>query len=71
MLSRNTKNSFTLVELGPLYKNGLPSLSITRVTTHSKQEVGDNTLKKKVSTTAQEIDYKKITKDQVVRMERS
>jgi hypothetical protein len=30
------KNSFTLVELDPLYKNGLPNLSITRVTTHSK-----------------------------------
>jgi hypothetical protein len=35
-LSRNTKNSFTLIELGPLHKNELPSLSITRVTTHSK-----------------------------------
>jgi hypothetical protein len=48
------KNSFTLVELSPLHKNGLPNLSITRVTTHSKrwvtahskQEVSDNTLKK-------------------------
>jgi hypothetical protein len=48
------KNSFTLVELGPLHKNGQSSLSITRVTTHSKkwvtthskQEVSDNTLKK-------------------------
>jgi hypothetical protein len=30
------KNSFTLVELGPLHKNGMPSLSIIRVTTHSK-----------------------------------
>jgi hypothetical protein len=38
------KNSFTLVELGPLHKNGLPNLSITRVTTHLKR----------VSTTAQE-----------------
>jgi hypothetical protein len=62
------KNSFTLVELGPLHKNGLLSLSVTRVTTHSKkwvtthskQEVSDNTLKKdehynsrKVSTTTQ------------------
>jgi hypothetical protein len=28
------KNSFTLVELGPLHKNELPSLSVTRVTTH-------------------------------------
>jgi hypothetical protein len=28
-LSRNTKNSFTVVELGPLHKNGLPSLSVT------------------------------------------
>jgi hypothetical protein len=45
-LSQNTKNSFTLVELGPLYKNGLPSLSVTRVTTHSKR-VSDNTLKNK------------------------
>jgi hypothetical protein len=43
-LSQNTKqNSFTLVEFGPLHKNGLPSLSVTRVTTHSKR----------VSTTAQ------------------
>jgi hypothetical protein len=32
------KKVFTLVELSPLHKNGLPSLSITRVTTHSKQE---------------------------------
>jgi hypothetical protein len=28
------KISFTLVELGPLHKNGLSSLSITRVITH-------------------------------------
>jgi hypothetical protein len=28
------KNSFTLVELGLLHKNELPSLSVTRVTTH-------------------------------------
>jgi hypothetical protein len=47
------KISFTLVELSLLHKNGLPSLSVTRVTTHSKmwvttyskQEVSDNTLK--------------------------
>jgi hypothetical protein len=82
------KNSFTLVKLGPLHKNGLPSLSIIRVTTHSKrwvtthskrwvtthskQEVSDNTLKKKkVSTTAKETNYKKITKDQVERIERN
>jgi hypothetical protein len=45
-LSRNTKNNFTLVELGPLHKNGMPSLSLTRVTTHSKS-VNDNTLKNK------------------------
>jgi hypothetical protein len=72
------KNSFTLVELGPLYKNGMSILSIIRVTTHlkrwvithSKQEVSDNTLKKK-STTAQEIYYKKIMEDQVGRIERS
>jgi hypothetical protein len=51
-LSRNTKNNFTLVELDPLHKNGLSSLSVTRVTTHLKQEVSDNTPKKKVSTTA-------------------
>jgi hypothetical protein len=38
-LSRNTKNSFTLVELGLLHKNWLPSLSVTRVTTHSKRWV--------------------------------
>jgi hypothetical protein len=60
--AKTLKNSFTLVELGPLHKNGLPRLSVTRVTTHSKmwvtthskQEVSDNTLKKKMSTTAQE-----------------
>jgi hypothetical protein len=28
------KISFTFVELGPLHKNGMPSLSITRVTTY-------------------------------------
>jgi hypothetical protein len=32
------KNSFILVELGPLHKNGLSSLSITRVITHSEQK---------------------------------
>jgi hypothetical protein len=49
------KNNFILVEVGLLHKNGLSSLLITRVTTHSR----------KVSTTAQEkwaqqlkIDYK-------------
>jgi hypothetical protein len=31
-----TKFGFTLIELGTLYKNGLPSLSVTRVTTHLK-----------------------------------
>jgi hypothetical protein len=36
-LSRNTKNSFTLVELGPLHKNELPNLSVTSVTIHSKR----------------------------------
>jgi hypothetical protein len=49
------------------------------VTTHSKQEVSDNTLKKKdehyssrkMSTTTQETDYKKITKDQVRKIERN
>jgi hypothetical protein len=30
------KNSFTLVELDPLHKNGLSCLSVIRVTTHSK-----------------------------------
>jgi hypothetical protein len=30
------KNNFTLVELGPLFKNGLLNLSVIRVTTHSK-----------------------------------
>jgi hypothetical protein len=48
------KNNFTLIELGPLHKNGLSNLSVRRVTTHSKrwmtthskQEVSDNTLKK-------------------------
>jgi hypothetical protein len=38
-LSRNTKNSFTLVELGHLHKNRLPSLSVIKVTTHSKRWV--------------------------------
>jgi hypothetical protein len=33
---KHQKNSFTLVKLGPLHKNGLPSLSVIRVTTHSK-----------------------------------
>jgi hypothetical protein len=33
------KPNFTLVELGPLHKNGLSSLSVTRVTTHSKRWV--------------------------------
>jgi hypothetical protein len=57
-LNRNTKkNSFTLVELSLLHKNGLSSLSVTKipqkdewqhtqnkkwVTTHSKQKVSDN-----------------------------
>jgi hypothetical protein len=85
-LSRNTKNSFTLVELGLLHKNGLSSLSVTRVTTHSKMWVtthskirsewqhtqkGEHYSSKRVSTTAQENLYKKITKDQVGRIERS
>jgi hypothetical protein len=39
------KNSFILVELDPLYKNELPTLSVTKVTTHSKK-MSDNTLKK-------------------------
>jgi hypothetical protein len=78
-LSRNTKNSFTLVELGLLYKNELSSLLVTKVTTHSKR-VSDNTLKNKkwvtthsrnVSTTAQKNVYKKITNDQVGRIERT
>jgi hypothetical protein len=63
------KNSFTLVELGLLHKNGLPSLSVTRVATHSKMWVTTHS-KKNVSTTAQETDYKKITKYQVGRIER-
>jgi hypothetical protein len=65
-LRRNTKNSFILVQLGSLHKNGLPNLSVTRVTTHSKR-VSDNT-HKKMSTTAQENIYKKITNDQVGRI---
>jgi hypothetical protein len=76
--SRNTKNNFTLIELGPLHKNELPNLSVIRVTIHSKQEVSNNTLKKMsttvqkgLSTTTQEDVYKKITKDQVGRIERS
>jgi hypothetical protein len=60
-LRRNTKNSFTLVELGPLHKNGLSSLSVIRMTTHSKcewqhtQNVSDNTLKKMSTTTQKEL----------------
>jgi hypothetical protein len=81
------KNSFTLVELGPLHKNGLSSLSVIRVTTHSKrwvtthskiksewqhtQEKGKHYNSRKVSTTAQKTIYKTITKDQVGRIERS
>jgi hypothetical protein len=53
-LSRNIKNSFTLVELGPLHKNGLPNLSVTRVTTHSKIRNEWQHTQKGVSTTAQE-----------------
>jgi hypothetical protein len=34
--SKHLKNSFTLVELSPLHKNRSPSLSVIRVTTHSK-----------------------------------
>jgi hypothetical protein len=54
------KNNFTLLELDSLHKIGLSSVSVIRVTIHSKQEVNDNTLKKheyyssrKVSITAQ------------------
>jgi hypothetical protein len=50
-LSRNTKNSFTLVELGPLHKNGLSSLLVTRVTTHSKRWVTTHSKNKKWVTT--------------------
>jgi NADPH-dependent 7-cyano-7-deazaguanine reductase QueF-like protein len=72
------KRVFTLVELSPLHKNGLPSLSVTWVTTHSKmwvithskQEVS-TTAQKELSTTAQENIFKKIMKDQVGRIERS
>jgi hypothetical protein len=32
--SETLKNSFTLIELGPLHKNGLSNLSVTKVTTH-------------------------------------
>jgi hypothetical protein len=48
--AKTLKNSFTLVELGPLHKNELPSLSITRVTTHSKMWV--TTHSRKVNTIA-------------------
>jgi hypothetical protein len=72
------KTVFTLVELGPLQKWAVKSIGNKSdntlkngwMTTHSKQEVSDNTLKK-VSTTAQKNVYKKITKDQVGRIERS
>jgi hypothetical protein len=60
MLSRNTKKQFYTCRTWSLTQNGLPSLSVTRVTTHSKQKVSDNTLKKgehyssrKLSTIAQ------------------
>jgi hypothetical protein len=46
------KRVFTLVELGPLHKNGLSSLSVTRVTTHSKIWVTTHS-KQEVSTTTQ------------------
>jgi hypothetical protein len=46
------KRVFSLVELGPLYKNGLPSLSVTRVTTHSKTWVTTRS-KQELSTTGQ------------------
>jgi hypothetical protein len=72
------KRVFTLVELGllqkwvakPIGNKSDNTLKKGWVTTHSKQEVSDNTLKK-VSTTAQENVYKKITKNQVERIERS
>jgi hypothetical protein len=38
-LAETLKNSFTLIELGPLHKNGLPNLSIIRVIIHSKMWV--------------------------------
>jgi hypothetical protein len=55
------KNSFTLIEIGPLHKNGLLSLSVTRVK-HTKKSEWQHTQNKKwmtthsrkISTTAQE-----------------
>jgi hypothetical protein len=74
------KISFTLVELGPLNKNGLPRLSITRVTTHPKIRSEWQHTQKNMNTTAQErwaLQLKKglqeeyITKDRVERMVRN
>jgi hypothetical protein len=45
------KNNFTLVKLGPLHKNEMSGLLVTRVTTHSKRWV--TTHSRNVSTTGQ------------------
>jgi hypothetical protein len=47
------KNNFTLVELDPLDKNGLPNLSVIRVTTYTQEKCEHYSLRN-VSTTAQE-----------------
>jgi hypothetical protein len=72
------KTTFTLVELGLLHKNAAKSIGNKSdntlknkkwVTTHSKKII--TTAQQRLSTTDQENIYKKITKDQVGRIERS
>jgi hypothetical protein len=67
---------FTLVELGPLQK--WAAKPIGNKSDNTLKKVSDNTLKgewqhtqKNVSTTSQENIFKKVTKDQVGRIERS
>jgi hypothetical protein len=72
------KRVFTLVELGPLKK--WAAKPIGNKSDNTLKRVSDNTLKtrsewqhtqEKVSTTTQDNVFKKITKDQVGRIERS
>jgi hypothetical protein len=81
------KNSFTLVELGFFIQkwatkpignksnNTLKKMSDNTLKIRSEwqhtQEKGEHYSSRKVSTTAQKPDYKKTTKDQVGRIERS
>jgi hypothetical protein len=79
------KKGFTLVELGPLQKWAAKPIdnksdnTLKNMSDNTLKKMSDNTLKKdewqhtqeKVSTTAQKNVFKKITKDQVGRIERS